>query len=257
MKACRDLRADLEWLAAGELAGERRRRAEEHVRTCPACRRELAEWRSLLAAVALPAGEAEADSVDWQAVTDKVMAAVGERRAAPRRPALLPAWLAAAAVLALVAGLGLFFRGRSGVGSSAPAAGNAAADAALERMRMELARDEAGAYLRQSQLLLTGLLNDCASEDMAPWEMRLASRQAKDLLLRKKYFQPGLSGLEWSKLRPVSERIDWLSYEILQLEEEGACRDITRLQRVMEDEKLLLKIRLLRNELDARGYREV
>jgi len=85
----------------------------------------------------------------------------------------------------------------------------------------------------------------------------LYSRQAKELLLKKKYFQQSLPAVEWLKVRRVSERIDWLNYEILQLEERQLCSQIDRLQRIMENENLLLKIRLLERDLSDQPYQEV
>ena len=92
---------------------------------------------------------------------------------------------------------------------------------------------------------------------MAAWEVRLVSRQAKDLLMKKKYFQQNLPALEWLRIRNVSEKIDWLNYEILQLEDRQLCSQIGRLQRIMENEKLLLKIRLLEKDLSDQPYLEV
>ncbi len=262
MNKCERIAPDLELLAAGELDAKRRRRVESHLAACPACRRALAAWRALLAAAAVPAAEMEAamESVDWAETAERVAAAVERRRFAVRRsgPALSWPRLAAAALLAMAAGLGLFFLGRA----TAPRAGGGAsgedaAAAVLARLRGELAREEAGAYLRQSQLLLTGVLRSCDHGGVASWEMRQATVQARELLMKKRYFRQGLSTLEWEKVQPVSERIDWLSYELLRLGEEGSCADIARLQRELKDEKLLLKIRLLRDEFAARTRLEV
>ncbi len=269
MKACRDILPLLEWLAADELEDDRRRRAETHLRACPACRRELARWRSLLVAAARPAAAAAAElqAVDWDAVTAKILAGAGARPAPGRRtaPMFSFAFLAAAAALIAVVGLGLFFWTRAGrttlpLGGSGPRSGDlqsrlSAADVA--RLQSGLAREEVVSYLQQSQWMLTNLLNDCAGEDAAPWEIRLYSQKAKELLLKKKYFQQNLPAREWLQVRNVSERIDWLNYEILQLEERQLCRQINRLQRVMENEKLLLKIRLLERDLSYQPYQEV
>ena len=105
--------------------------------------------------------------------------------------------------------------------------------------------------------MFTDLLKDCASEEVAPWEIRLHSRQAKELLLKKKYFQQNLQAVELLKVRNVSERIDWVNYEILQLEDRQLCSQISRLQQIMENEKLLLKIHMLERDLSYPPYQEV
>ena len=129
--------------------------------------------------------------------------------------------------------------------------------ATVSRLQTGLAREQVISYLQQSQLMFTDLLKDCAGEEVAPWEIRLYSRQAKKLLLKKKYFQQNLPALEWLKVRDVSERIDWLNYEILQLEDRQLCSQIDRLQRILENEKLLLKIRLLERDLSYQPLQEV
>ena len=261
MKACRDIRPLLEWLAADELDDDRRQLAEEHVRACPGCRRELADWRSLLAASGRPDAEtlAELQAIDWDGVTAKIMAGIDARPAPSRRaaPVLSFAFWAAAAVLLVVVGLGLFFWTRAG-SASFPLDGNSRLSAsAATRLQSGLAREEVISYLRQSQLMFTDLLQDCTSDEVAPWEIRLYSRQAKELLLKKKYFQQSLPAVEWLKVRNVSDRIDWLNYEILQLEDRQLCGQINRLQRIMENENLLLKIRLLEKDLSFQPYQEV
>lgn len=260
MNACREFRRDLEWLAADELAGERRQALAKHLGSCPACRRELEAWRSLLADAAIPAAEAEAAvaAVDWPAVSGRILAAAEQRRfsASARRPALSPAWLAAAAALALAVGLGLFFLGRSMAPVVSAPPGREGFASAVMHLQSGLAREEALSYLQQSQLMFAGLLQDCPSGEMAAMELRLYSRKAKELLLRKKYVEQNLPPMEWLKMRQVSERIDWLNYEILQLEEQGLCRQILRLQRLLENERLLLKIRLLERELSSKPYIE-
>jgi hypothetical protein len=261
MKACPKIRPWLEWLAANELDDDRRRLAQAHLRECPACRRELAAWRSLLASAAAPAGaiEAEVRAIDWDALAGKIMAGVEGQGVRSRRPPALSSlpFLAAAAVLAVVVGLGVFFWARSSGASLPSRPEDRLAPGAMARLQTGLAREEAVAYLQQSQLMLTDLLDGCVNEEMAPWEIRLYARQAKQLLLKKKYFQPYLSETSWAKVRSVSERIDWLNYEILQLDERQLCGQVGRLQKIMEDERLLLKIRMAEKELAFQPYQEV
>jgi hypothetical protein len=263
MKTCHKIRPWLEWLAAAELEGDRRLLAEEHVRVCPDCRQELADWRSLLAAAALPALETEKElaGIDWDAVTKRIVDGIDSKSVPTRflasaRP-LRFTHLAAAAAMLLVLGLGIFFSLRPGRTPMASRDDLRLSAANMSRLQAGLAREEAISYLQQSQLMLTDLLKDCASEEVAPWEVRLYSRQAKQLLLKKKYFQPYLSEPAWAKVQSVSERIDWLNYEILQLDDRQLCGQIGRLQQVMENEKLLLKIRLAEKDLAFRPYQEV
>ena len=260
MKACRKFRPWLEWLAADEIDDRQRARVEAHLDDCPDCRQELADWRSLLAGVAEPpAGlSAELRAIDWDGVSERIMAGI-ERRSAPgqsRAVFSLPI-LAVAATLIVLVGLGAFFWTRAGVrrGAGESPARLSLTDAT--HLRSGLAREEMISYLQQSQLMLTDLLQDCAGDDTPAWEINLYSRQAKELLVKKKYFQQNLPAADWLKVRNISERIDWLNYEILQLQGDQFCGQVGRLQRIMERENILLKLRLLEKDLTAEPYQEV
>lgn len=259
MKACRKIRPCLEWLAAEEIDDRRRLRVEAHLQECPACRRELAEWRSLLAGAAVqPAAlRAEIAAIDWDEVADRIMAGLG-RQPVPRRsrPIVSLPLLAAAATLIVLVGLGAFFWTRAGRHDARESLGRfSPADAA--HLQSGLAREEMISYLQQSQLMLTDLLQDCPGGETPAWDIRLYSRQAKELLVKKKYFQQSLPAADWLKVRSISERIDWLNYEILQLQGDQFCGQVGRLQRIMENERILLKIRLLEKDLSAGPYQEV
>ncbi len=256
MKSCRKFRPELEWLAADEIDDRRRARVDAHLGVCPDCRRELADWRALLARAAEQ--PAELRTIDWDGVAERIMTGI-EHRAAPGRPRavfFLPMLAAATAMIALI-GLGAFFWTRTGVRHGAGEETGRLSLTDATHLRSGLARDEMISYLQQSQLMLTDLLQDCAGDDTQAWEIDLYSRQAKELLVKKKYFQQNLPAADWLKVRSISERIDWLNYEILQLQGDQFCGQVGRLQRIMEKENILLKLRLLEIDLTARPYQEV
>jgi hypothetical protein len=262
MEQCYKIKPWLEWLAAGEIGDWERARAEAHVRECPACRCELSSWQALLAAASKrAAAEAECQVIDWDTVSGRIMKKIRQAdvvmQMPPRRRIFSIAPLATAASLLLVLGAGIFFLTRTRPGIPPGPEDGKISLAAVSRLQSGLDREGVISYLQQSQLMLTDLLKNCASEEVAAWEIRLYSQKAKELLLKKKYFQQNLSALEWLKVRNVSERIDWLNYEILQLENRQLCSQISRLQRIMENEKLLLKIRLLERDLSYQPYQEV
>jgi hypothetical protein len=263
MNSCRCIRPWLEWFAAGEISEQKRLWVEAHLRECPVCRREAIAWTSLLEAVASQraAAERECRDVDWQAVSQSIMrridrAAMAQRLPSGRQKYRLAA-LSTAAVLLLAAVLGVvFWLWPRRQAAPVPDAGLASA-ATITHWQERLAQEEVISYLQQSQLMFTDLLNDCSDGTAASREIRLYSRQARSLLMKKKYFQQNLPALEWLKVRNISERIDWLNYEILQLDDRHLCSQIGRLQQILESERLLLKIRLLEKDLTRPSYREV
>jgi hypothetical protein len=232
------------------------------VRECSACRQELAGWQVLLAAASKrTAAEAECQAIDWDDVSGRIMREIDHAHKTikmPRQRRIFSfATLAAAAALLLAVGVGIFFLMQPHRKVALDPDSGTVSPATVSRMQSGLAREEVLNYLQQSQLMLTDLLKDCASEEIAPWEIRLYSQQAKELLMKKKYFQQNLPAVEWLKVRNVSERIDWLNYEILQLDDQQLCSQINRLQQIMENEKLLLKIRLLEKDLSNQSFQEV
>jgi len=262
MKSCHKIRPWLEWLAAGEIGEQHKLQVETHLQECTACRLELASWRALLASASRrDAAEAECRTIDWDAVSERIVRRIDladKTVSLPSRPRIFSfAPLATAAVSLLVIGLGIFFWSRPRLELIPLADEPRFSSADASRLQSGLAREEMISYLQQSQTMLTDLLKDCPSEEMAAWEIRLYSQKAKELLLQKKYFQQNLPALEWLKVRNVSERIDWLNYEILQLDDRQLCSQISRLQRIMENERLLLKIRLLERDLSSQPYQEV
>jgi hypothetical protein len=182
-----------------------------------------------------------------------------ERHGVPVRPraAFSLPLLAAAATLVVLIGLGAYFWAWPGVRRGAGENAGRLSLPAAAHLRSGMAREEMISYLQQSQLMLTDLLQDCAGDDTPAWEINLYSRQAKELLLKKKYFRQNLPAADWLKVRNISERIDWLNYEILQLRGDQFCGQVDRLQRIMERENILLKLRLLEKELAAGAYHEV
>ena len=263
MEPCHKIGPWLEWLAAEEIGARERQRVEAHLRGCPSCRRELLRWQALLAAAGkrLAGAEAECRAIDWDNLAEKIMQKIDGTEKIVVMPARRRIFhfglLASAASLLVLFGTMLFFLTRSRTATpSGPDDGMISA-ASVTHLQSGMAREDVLSYLRQSQLMLTDLLMDCAGEETATREIRLYSQKARELLLKKKYFQQNLSALEWIKVRNISERIDWMNYEILQLENRHLCSQIGRLQRIMEDDKLLLKIRLLERELSFQPYQEV
>ena len=106
--SCADVVPGLAAYVLGALEPDERRRTEEHLRRCPACAAEVAEFAALPELL----GRVRPEDLQVEPVTPSpqlfervAAAAAGERRRSRRRPRLL---VAAAAVLALLgAGVGV------------------------------------------------------------------------------------------------------------------------------------------------------
>ena len=181
-----------------------------------------------------------------------------ERHGAPRpRAAFSLPLRATAATLIVLIGLGAFFWTRPGVRRGAAEGPGRLSPTAAAHLPVGLGpgRDDLlfAAKPADADRPAPGLRR----RQHASLEINLYSRQAKELLLKKKYFRQNLPATDWLKVRNISDRIDWLNYEILQLRGDQFCGQVDRLQRIMERENILLKLRLLEREIAAGAYQEV
>ena len=191
----------------GELEGEAREAIERHLAMCAPCRAALEELKVIRAALAARPDVAAPASGDWSHFMARLEAAVAqERRAAvvasfrrPRAPHSYAAYLAMAALLALVtAGVALAVRSR---GALTPDGGTAASNAVRtkEALRVEAgtgggaaggAADSAGTmaaisteHFERSKLVVLGLATkDPAAGRTEDWafERQLASTLLND-----------------------------------------------------------------------------
>jgi len=118
----------------------------------------------------------------------------------------------------------------------------------LDRADFEIARREALAYLEKSQDLLIEL----AQPAREAGESRLseaAARQARELLSRKKFLNPQLEGIRMAKAKDICDQIELLFYELFELSDGLTDDRRQEIQNFIEQKSLLLKIKLLRKEL--------
>jgi len=257
MRTCKIGKKKLALAAAGELSLPESEALQDHLRSCPECRGEMAQWQRLLRAAARRGDKNRqaAESIDWDGFQQSIIERIRRREAAendiqPFRRRLLwrpvAATLAAAAVFVVI-----FFHFRP---APLPRAGGSGFDlppGTIETMENSMARQEILGYLSQSQMVLTDLLETCAegAPDAGAWETRLHARKARDMLLKKKYCNDYLEQLPFSKAKSLCDQIDFLFSEVAQLPPTERCAVINHLQEMTRRENLLLKIRLLEKDL--------
>ena len=82
------------------------------------------------------------------------------------------------------------------------------------------------------------------------WRQSLATQKAKDLLTKKKYINPQLDKFRMAKAKEICDQIELLFFELTQISDQLSDEDLTKIQNLIEDSQLLLKIKLLRRELE-------
>jgi hypothetical protein len=248
---------------AGESGAEDREDLMSHLKNCPSCRVEESRLRKMLAATSAEREEARRvmETVDWEALAQRI-ADAAERRTVPararteirpgffgwlRRPAL--AYLLVGLVLG---GLGMFVVLRSGLMSPSPRMGYMASQDFLDKAELELARRATLTYLERSQYLLLDFAQAPPDQAAAVWQRDFASAQAADLLARKKYLDPQLGKVPMAKARAICDQIEVLFLELSQMSGQLDGAEWREIQERVEQSQLLLKINLVKKELESR-----
>ncbi len=260
---CRELSGDRAAFINGELGPEGKERMASPLEGCPGCRKEVEAMKRVVGAASLVKDEMDKAlaSVDWEAlpaqITDRVLATgPGPRRVRgisglffrPGRPFLRPAFAGAAIGLAAGA-LVMFFVMRRPAPRAEARSGFFASPEFIERAEYEMARRETLDYLRNSQYLIMDFVQSPPGEAGSRMDP-LASERARDLLAKKRYLNTQLDGSRMGTAKAICDQIEFLFQELSRLGEGLPEAEIRRIQTLIEDSRLLLKINLVEKELE-------
>jgi hypothetical protein len=118
----------------------------------------------------------------------------------------------------------------------------------LDRADIEIARRETVDYLEKSQYVLFELAQPSGDNEA----FRLsdaAARRARELLSKKKFLNPQLEKIQMAKAKDICDQIEMLFYELSQVSESLSDEQRREIQGLIEEKNLLLKIKLLKKEL--------
>lgn len=246
---------------SGDLEGAGRTSMDEHLEQCPECRAEAAELRRVLdGAKGIKAEIREAlDSVDWEAtparITDRVFGEVREPEKvglAGRSRVWAAVWRMKPALAGLVLGLtvgaaAMYFALRTPGPGARLSAGYHASGEFLDRAEIELARRQTLDYLEKSQ----HVLRDIVQAPAGPYGglITAGSERAWDLLQTKRYLNPQLEKFQMAHAKALCDQIEMLFLELAQISEELPAAELRRIQTFVEERRILLKISLVKKEL--------
>ena len=259
---CEGYQRELAAYLYGELPEEMGRAVESHIQACPECRREMNDMKKVFngADTLNPDIAAAMEKVDWDSLPDRIAdrvlgrgggAAVPGRRGfwgALLQPRMRPVY--AALLLGVVLGAALtslVFR---------PAAPLELASrelvipaGTLEDMDLEVARRTTLDYLDRSQYLLLDLVQSSPEKAADFWKSEYAARQAQDLLSKKRYIDQQLDSYRMAKAKALCDQIELLFLELSQISPELSAAELTKLQALIQEKQLVMKIKLVKQEL--------
>jgi hypothetical protein len=260
MSECRRIIENLVAFLCGELGEAEKEKISRHLKTCSLCGQELKRLQQTLqSADSLnPEMEKALASVNWEALSENIVKAVWQIEARPRRlpwrerfqafaPKLKPAF-AGLLLGVLVGALAsyLVFRGnfpRENGGKKFFASSDF-----LDKVDLEIARRETLNYLEKSQYVLLEFAGADTREGKFG-SSGLAAEQARELLEKKKFLNPQLEKAQMAKAKEICDQIELLFYELAQISESLTEQQRQEIQNLIEQKKLLLKIKLLKKEL--------
>ena len=264
---CQRIKKDLVAFLYGELEKNERELFNAHLDQCPGCRGELEEFKAVTQAADVfqeDIDEALA-TVDWEALPSQISRNVFRKEARPHReswlmkvsgflfqPRLKPVYagLLIGAVLGAVVTFMVF---RSPQPTDVAEAGFFAPRDFLEKAEQEIARRDTLDYLERSQYLLLDFVHSPSERSADFWQSEYAAEQARDLLTKKKYINPQLDRFQLAKAKAICDQIEFLFHELTQISVRLSAEEVTKLQRMIEDKQVLLKINLLRKELEKQN----
>jgi hypothetical protein len=255
MIKCRSVRPELAAFLSGELEEGARRKVKEHLESCPACSREMSGLREVLrnARTLEPEIGQELESVDWDAQAERIASAAWESRRRPEPKAIRPGFrffasgwrpvLAGAVVGVMLGAVGAFLILRRGPGPRLAGDRYFASAEFLDRVDLEIARRDTLDYLEKSQYVLLDIVGPDAGAS------RAAAGKARELLAKKKFLNSELEKTRMAKAREICDQIELLFYQLVDIRSGLTDTQRAELRSVVEGKDLLLKIRLLKKEL--------
>ncbi len=256
MSNCNQIRDLLVMHAEAALDEIREREVDDHLATCPACRKEAAAIAKIQ--VWLKDAELFSPKVNysWQTLSERLTIRAKSADSAKRwLPANFgsPGWAATlAATVVLCFGL-IWLMHRSSprrfdmaVAPATTAPGN---DAFLKKMQSAYAREATAQYLSECQDLLLNIMRAEKSCEGEKYDVSVEVAQARQLLGRKRMLDAELQSPTVVHAKGLCDELERF---LVNLSTSDKCESpdrMHRMERYIQRERLLLRINVLQSEL--------
>jgi len=261
---CNKINRDLVAFLYGELENNINEQVQSHLDTCPQCQEELQELKRVVrAADSLNDKVEEAmASVDWETLPEQISNAVfSDKSVLPQKAPRRSFWetlvqsrfkpVYAALFMGLVLGtLATLIVMRTSLLRETQGESFIVTQDFLDRVELEMARRDTLDYLEKSQYVLLDFVQAFPEKTPQSWQRDLASEAAKDLLAKKRYINPQLDKFHMAKAKEICDQIEFLFFELTQISDQLSEEDLQNIRGLIEDNQLLLKIKLLKKDLE-------
>ncbi len=264
MNACKKTIRNLVAFLYGELKEREASILESHLEVCPDCREELGQLKEIyrVADSLTEDMERAANSIDWAPLPVRMAERMDERQRPeamhPRKKGFWPIlfqpslrFVYAGLLLGLIAGsLTTFLILRAHFIKTEENGKIVVPQGFYEKMELEMARRQTLDYLLGSEYLLLDFVQSSPERSAEFWQSDFAAQKTKDLLSKKKYIDPQLDKFQLAKAKAICDQIELLFFELMQISEKLSNEELQMIQNLIEKKQLLLKIKLVRRELE-------
>jgi hypothetical protein len=263
MSECKKFKKDFVAFLSQELDEEKRKLLQSHLDRCPECKHEMAQLEKFMkGAESLKVDIEQAmEAVDWEELPMKITKNVFKQGVSALKepwlerlsrflfqPRLRPVY-ASLLLGVLLGSLATFLILRAPQLKEARAMKISVPSNFLERMELEMARRETLDYLEKSQYLLLDFVQSPSDKSAEFWQSEFASQKARELLDKKKYINPQLDKYQMVKAKMICDQIELLFYELSQISVKLSSEEIEKIQNLIKEKQIFLKIDLLKKEL--------
>jgi len=264
MMDCKKIKKDLVAFLYGELREGEKELIKAHLDDCPDCKKELQHMKEVIKGADSLQEDIERTmaSVDWEELPSRITETVFAKEAPlPReswlagmarfffQPKLRPVY-AALLIGVLLGSLITVMVLRAPLPRERETGEFLVSRDFLENVELEMARRETLNYLEESQFLLLDFIQSTSEKSAEFWQSEFVSQKARGLLARKKYISPQLDKFKMAKAKAICDQIEFLFYELIQISAQLSEEEISKIQNMIGEKKLLLKIKLLKKELE-------
>lgn len=256
MKGCRKIKKLLATYISDELTKNLRIETETHLKTCLSCNNEYQLLKTISNQTDYLNEESEKiiQSINWEDAKTSITNKTKQKTFLTHKTSFLQQinWkilypiAITIFIFGIMVGYILFYSKSHKIYYKKP---SLKTNFSLKQIESFLNKKEVIDYLKQSQLIFTDLMKQPDNKIVTNTATTLNLKKVQNLLRQNRYFRQNLQDPDLLSARNLLKKIEWLLFEIVSTGQNFSSNKLRQLQIFIEKERLLLKIRLIEEEL--------